>query len=239
MQALIDADLVAFRCAASAEGDDTEIALIRADKLMQEIISDVGAESHRSFLTGTNNFRKQLTTDYKANRKGKELPRHLTACREFLVAHWGTEVVHGYEADDALGMYQSGDTIICSLDKDLKQVPGNHYNWVKKEFTTVTHDEGLLSFYTSLLVGDRADNIIGAVGIGPVKAGKLLGTALPEEYYEICRQVYNDDERLHLNCKLLWIWRKENDIFTPPVSNETEVQQEPSQRSGDSLSDDM
>ena len=168
MQALIDADLVAFRCAASAETEDTDIALIRAHKLMEDILADVGASSYRAFLTGTGNFRKTLTTEYKANRKDKALPVHLAACREFLVTQWKAEIVDGYEADDALGMYQRPEgTIICSLDKDLKQVPGHHYNWVKKEFSTITHDQGLLSFFTSVLVGDRADNIFGVEGIGP------------------------------------------------------------------------
>ena len=217
MLALIDADLVAYRCAASAENDDAGIALYRVDKLMQEIIGDVGASNYRGFLTGSNNFRKALTPDYKANRKGKPLPVHLQTCREFLVNNWKVTVTDGYEADDALGMHQrTAGTIICSLDKDLRQVPGQHYNWVKKEFFSVTPEEGLLSFYTSVLVGDRSDNIVGINGIGPVKAGKVFSNLSCDEYYSACKDLYQDDERLHLNCKLLWIWRKQDDIWTAP-----------------------
>jgi 5'-3' exonuclease len=66
------------------------------------------------------------------------------------------------------------------------------------------------------LVGDRSDNISGIGGIGPVKAEKALGGLRPEEYYETCRSLYNDDERFHLNMKLLYIWQKPDDMWTPP-----------------------
>ena len=123
---------------------------------------------------------------------------------------WKAILCEGYEADDALGIEATKDknTVICSLDKDLLQIPGKHYNWVKKEFKTITPDNGLLAFYTQTLVGDTSDNITGVVGIGPVKAGKALNGLLPEEYYQTCREMYNDDERYYNNCRLLWIWRE-------------------------------
>ena len=52
---------------------------------------------------------------------------------------------------------------------------------------------------------------------GPVKAERLLSELLPEEYYQACRELYNDDERFHTNLKLLYIWRKPNDIWQPPT----------------------
>lgn len=218
MLALIDADLVAYRAAASAEEEEVSVALYRTDKTIQDILTDVGTYDFRAYLTGSNNFRKALTPDYKANRKDKPLPQHLAACRQFLVTEYKAEVCDGYEADDALGVNQRTEgTIICSLDKDLLQVPGHHYNWVKKFFDDVSEDEGLLSFYTSTLVGDRSDNITGVVGIGPVKAGNALRGHLPEDWYQICREMYNDDERYHLNCKLLWIWRTMNGTWQPPT----------------------
>ena len=38
MIALLDGDLVAYRCAASAESDPVDIAIIRADRLMRDIL---------------------------------------------------------------------------------------------------------------------------------------------------------------------------------------------------------
>lgn len=219
MLALVDGDLVCYRCAASAENDEVDIACLRAGKLMEEILADVGADSHRAFLThSSSNFRKTIDPQYKANRKDVVRPRHLPAVQEFLVTYFKAEWCNGYEADDALGSEQrASGTIICTLDKDLKQVPGNHYNWVKKEFSTVSEEEGLLSLYTSSLVGDRSDNIIGVAGLGVVKAARALeGLTTEAEMYQRCRELYNDDERFHRNMQLLYIWRSPNDIWQPP-----------------------
>jgi hypothetical protein len=215
--ALIDADLVAFRCAATSEEVDEPIACWRAQRLVETILHDISADSYNLYLTGSGNFRKTISSDYKANRKGKPLPKHLQAIREFLTSNWDAEVTNGYEADDALGMGQNKDTIICSLDKDLLQIPGKHFNWVKQELTTIDEEQGIKNFYAQTLIGDRADNIIGVAGIGPVKTEKILSSVASDKYYQVCRELYKDDERYHLNCKLLWIWRTPNGTWEPPV----------------------
>lgn len=214
MIALIDADIVAYRCAASAEKDDMSIALIRTELLMKEIISATDATEYKAFLSGSKetNFRYTIDPTYKANRAALVRPVHLDACKQFLVTHWKAEICTGYEADDGMGINQKpSGTVICSIDKDMLQVPGQHYNFVKKEFTQVTADQGLKSFYIQTLVGDRSDGITGVVGIGPVKAAKILDPLLPEEYYSACKAMYDGDvDRYHSNCKLLWIWREPN-----------------------------
>lgn len=218
MKALIDADIVAYRAACSAEEDDLWIACARADQMMQDIIADTGATSYEAYLTGKGNFRRELTETYKANRPD-DRPKHWQGVREFLITNHKAVVCNGFEADDQLGVDQDkthGSTVICSIDKDLLQIPGKHYNFVKKVFQEITHDEGLKRLYIQSLVGDRSDNIAGIAGIGPVKAEKAIGGLLPEEYYEACRSIYNDDERFHLNMKLLYIWQKPNDQWEPP-----------------------
>ena len=218
MKALIDADIVAYRAACSAEEDDLWIACARADQMMQDIIADTGATSYAAYLTGKGNFRRELTETYKANRPD-DRPKHWQGIREFLITNHKAIVCDGFEADDQLGVDQDkthGSTVICSIDKDLLQIPGKHYNFVKKVFQEITHDEGLKRLYIQSLVGDRSDNIAGIAGIGPVKAEKAIGGLLPKEYYEACRSIYNDDERFHLNMKLLYIWQKPNDQWEPP-----------------------
>lgn len=228
MKALIDGDIVVYRAAASAENDEQWIAQSRADTMIQEMLADTGASSYKVYLTGSNNFRRELTETYKANRPDNR-PVHWQAVREFLVTQHGAIICDGFEADDQLGIDQdkvSKTTTICSIDKDLLQIPGRHYNFVKKEFKEVTPDEGLKFLYMQTLIGDRSDNIIGVEGIGPVKAERALAELLPEEYYEKCREMYNDDERYHLNLKLLYIWRKPNDIWQPPQQLEKEQNHE-------------
>lgn len=219
MKALIDGDIVVYRAAASAEEDDQWIAQARADQMMQDILADTGSTSYSVYLTGSGNFRREIAPSYKANRPDSR-PKHWEAVREFLVTQHKAVVCNGFEADDQLGIDQDkthGATVICSIDKDLLQIPGKHYNFVKKVFQDVTYDEGIKALYIQSLVGDRSDNIFGVQGIGPVKAEKALAELLPEEYYEACRSLYNDDERYHLNMKLLYIWQKPNDVWEPPV----------------------
>ena len=66
---------------------------------------------------------------------------------EYLVKEYKAEVCDGQEADDALGINQTDQTIICTIDKDLLMIPGQHYNFVKEEFKTVTYLDGLKHFY--------------------------------------------------------------------------------------------
>jgi 5'-3' exonuclease len=221
MKALIDGDIVVYRSAASAEEDEPWIAQARADQMIQEIIADTSATSYNVYLTGTGNFRREIAPSYKANRPDSR-PKHWESVREFLVTQHKAVICNGYEADDEMGIQQdkSGkSTVICSIDKDLLQIPGKHWNFVKKLTNIVTPDSGLKFLYLQSLIGDRSDNILGVAGIGPVKAEKALEGLLPEEWYDKCRELYNDDDRFHLNMKLLYIWQKPNDSWEPPTTD--------------------
>ncbi|CAB4130684.1 exonuclease [uncultured Caudovirales phage] len=218
MRALIDGDIIVYRGAASAEEDDVWIALARADQMIQDILADTGSTSYNVYLTGTGNFRRDISASYKANRPDNR-PKHWEAVREFLVTQHKAIMCNGYEADDEMGVQQDKETmstVICSIDKDLLQIPGRHYNFVKKLHSVVSPENGLKFLYMQSLIGDRSDNIFGVAGIGPVKAEKALAELLPEEWYDKCRELYNDDERFHLNMKLLYIWQKPNDSWEPP-----------------------
>ena len=213
MLALIDADIVAFRCAASAEAEPEEVALLRTEGMMQEILN--GSDTFVCYLTGPNNFRKKINPEYKANRKDKPKPIHLAICREFLIDQYDAKVTDGFEADDALGMAQTNESVIYSIDKDLLMIPGCHYNFVTKTYKEVDELEGLKSFYRSMLVGDRSDNIKGVEGIGPVKAGKLIDPCTTEEeMMHIVIDYYSDPARYIMNADCLWIWRALDEIYT-------------------------
>ncbi len=207
----MDADLVVYRVAATCDTDEEgalEIALLRCDKLMQDICYATDSDNYRAFLTGRNNFRKRINPEYKANRKDTVPPRYLQQCRDFLIQNWNAEVTEGCEADDALGMAQNNDTIICTLDKDLDMIPGLHYNWVRNEIYDINEVDALRNFYKQLLIGDRSDNIFGVAGIGKVKAARLIDPLeYEEDMYKVVRDLYNDDDRLCLNSECLWIWR--------------------------------
>lgn len=212
MKALIDADIVAYRVACTLEDDDAEdFVYARAEDLIDNILVSTEATEYRLFLTGKNNFRYTIYPEYKAHRP-KEKPFWLEKCRQYLIATFNAEVVNGQEADDALGIAQTEDTIICSIDKDLLMIPGRHYNFVKDEFQEVTNDSGMRHFYMQCLTGDRSDNIKGIEQIGPKKAEKILiGCVTEQELFNAVRDAYSNDEEFLMNGRVLWIRRKENE----------------------------
>lgn len=129
------------------------------------------------------NFRKQLATvlPYKGNRSPLAKPKWLQETRDYLIAYQGAKCAEEEEADDRLGIRATEErekgneeVVICSIDKDLDQIEGHHYNWVRKEAYHVNEKDAIRSFYTQLLVGDRTDNIPGIAGVGPKGAERIL-----------------------------------------------------------------
>ena len=213
MKALIDADIVAYRVACTLEEDDAaDFVYARAEDLIDSILVNTEATEYRLFLTGKDNFRYTLYPEYKANRRDKEKPFWLESIRQYLKANFNAEVIDGQEADDALGIAQTDDTIICSIDKDLLMIPGKHYNFVKDEFVTIDKNQAMNNFYMQCLTGDRSDNIKGIDGIGPKKAEKILvGCITEQELFDAVREAYSNDEEFIMNGRVLWIRRQENE----------------------------
>lgn len=220
MIALIDQDLLCYRCAASAENDDLGIAIYRIDELLDNILNKTEATSYRAFLTSSSNFRKQIYPEYKANRTQPK-PKHLRDLQVYSLEKLNAEYApDGLEADDALAINQAEDTIICSLDKDLLQVPGHHFSWEingkgwsrPDTFIKQSELEGLRLFYKQCLKGDTSDNVKGIEGLGEKKAAKILADCTSQqEMFNIVRDLYGNDEEFIMNASVLWILRSLDD----------------------------
>jgi DNA polymerase-1 len=216
MKALIDHDLVCFRSAASAENDDLGIAIYRAEQLLDSIIEKTKATEYRAFLSSPTNFRKDVLPTYKANRTAPK-PKHLQALKDYALEKMGAETAReGLEADDEMSINQTEDTIICTLDKDLLQVPGKHFsweisgkNWTRPDkFVEQTELEGLRLFFEQCIKGDSSDNVVGIKGLGDKKSKQMLsGCETPEEMFIIVQDLYNDDNRFIRNASCLWMKR--------------------------------
>lgn len=219
MLALLDGDILVYRVGFSNEDEYEHVALLAMDNKIEEILYECRASEYEVFLTGSNNFRKKIFPSYKANRKKTPKPKHYNALRKYLIDVEKAYVSEGQEADDEMGLRQTRDTVICSIDKDMMMIPGLHYNFVKKEFSEITEEDGRKNFYRQLLTGDDTDNIPGIYGMGPKKANDLLdGLLYEEEYNRVIYKAYQDyfphcskeDVIKHIDLigKLLWIKRE-------------------------------
>jgi hypothetical protein len=235
----VDGDLVAYPSAASCEPtkaklerEPLDIAISRADEVMRRILHATNAREYKLFIGGADNFRYQIDPTYKANRTDKPRPQHLQDVREFLVTEWKAHISDGIETDDHLGIEQSADngpdeTVICTYDKDLLQVPGRHYNFQKDIWSYVTPLQGWASFYTQLIMGDRSDNIQGYDGKMRVSVPKFLQSYVsdlhescsnPWEMFQLVQGIYElGEERLVSNARLLYILRHEQDQWEIPL----------------------
>lgn len=102
-------------------------------------------------------------------------------------------------------------------------IPGRHYSWpiMRKGkmvrdhmFHDVSELEGIRHFYSQMLIGDTADNIIGIDKIGKVKGPKIIAPFTEEkDMYDIVLGYYLQQDghggfdRFTMNADCLWIWR--------------------------------
>lgn len=146
------------------------------NEIIKSIADNTQAHEMVIYLSGDNNFRKKIPypQEYKGGRPDK--PIHHGDVRKFMEGRHKAIVVHGYEADDAIGIYAALNPgcIIASVDKDLRMLPGKHYHMDSRELVEVTELDGLRSFYRQMLMGDRVDNILGLQGVGIKTAEKLI-----------------------------------------------------------------
>jgi hypothetical protein len=225
MIALIDADIVCYRIGFASQDVNEKLCLARTAEFMEELVMKPWVGDYQGFLTGSNNYRKDIavTAPYKGNRTADK-PIHYDLIRQYLISAWGCVVQEDQEADDAIGIkaYEFDDTedfIIMSIDKDLDMIRGWHYNFIKDKKYFVDDQEAIKHFYTQILTGDRVDNIVGLKGIGPKKAAKILEDCVTEaDMYEAVLKAYDNDEtRVLENGQLLWIRRKEKQIWSPAL----------------------
>ncbi len=216
---LIDADTLCYVAAVMAEGLDESEARINVDKYLEDLLIDCNDFDYICYLTGDNNFRYKIYPEYKANRKDQPKPTYLPIARERLITSYNAIVSDGCEADDLVGIehYKRGcEPTIVSVDKDLDQYVGWHYNPKKKIRYLVSPNDAIRFFYYQMLVGDTADNVKGVAGIGPKKAERALANCeTEEEMFDTVRDLYGNDEEMLMNGRVLWLWQKENDIWIP------------------------
>ena len=192
--AAIDGDIILYKAAWATDKEGTQADAISAARdLINKIKDDLDVDNDHVvvYLSNRYNFRKKLWPLYKYNRVDVEKPRHLDAVRAYICLNYKWESVDWLEADDLLAsiMASRSDVVCCSIDKDLLQLPGLHYNINKRTVTEITEEQGLYNLAMQTLTGDSVDNIKGCPGIGPKKAAKILDGMTPDDWVERCVEV--------------------------------------------------
>lgn len=180
---LVDADIIAYRSALKAESAGMDVLdledMVNATCLDWTVRCDCFLSLF--FLSSGRSFRHALCDTYKANRRPK--PDLLEAARFFIQQNHKTVMWDGFEADDLIGIHATSNIshlryppVIITIDKDLKQIPGLHWNPDKdSEVRTISHTQAQRNFCFQWLTGDTTDGYKGIPGIGPKKADKILG----------------------------------------------------------------
>lgn len=262
MRAIIDADIFRYEIGFAAEvawrGMTGEEEALPPFDFVREILHEriayilaaTECDSYTLYLTASEpTFRFEIATvkPYKGTRPSNK-PWHFDNLTVHMVDVLGAKVIKGIEADDAMSIdhLADPDTVLCSRDKDLRQVPGWFYSWElgrQPAFGPVKIEElgwielkenrkdikgtGFAFFAAQLLLGDKVDNIPGLPGCGPVAAFEALnGCTSIEEYMEVVRKLYQehypDDWIKQLNEQgiLCWMLRSLNPDDSIPLWDE-------------------
>jgi len=187
MKLLIDADYIVYKACAGAEedidwGDDVITVVSRFSEAMKMVERDLTRLKQEFmwdvpkvilFFSDSVNFRKKIFPEYKGHRNRKKPCGYKKVISELSKRY---EVIRlpELEADDAMGIYATANVgnIICSPDKDMRQIPGKLYDM--KEVTTIEPEEGEKWHLIQTLAGDQTDGYSGVPGIGIKRAVSLF-----------------------------------------------------------------
>ncbi len=192
---LIDGDVVSYQAAAGSEipvnwGDGEwslhaheDTCKTKIDGIIQSLVESLQEQVSDAvepvvFISGKKNFRKDVASYYKANRADTRVPMLRSFADQYLIDEYGATFEDRLEGDDMLGIYQAEDTVIWTIDKDLRMIEGKHLDDKTRELVEVNYDEGRRFYYMQILAGDPVDNYKGCPSIGMVTAAKIVDKAL-------------------------------------------------------------
>ena len=186
MKLLIDADYIVYKSCAAAEdeidwGDDVIVVTSRFSEAFSNTLREIkkieaaffSITDTILFFSDSVNFRKSIYPDYKGHRNRKK-PCGYRRVIEKLKKEYNVIRMDTLEADDAMGIYATlhADCVICSPDKDMRQIPGTLYDL--DEIKEVTAEDGRNWHYIQTMAGDQTDGYSGVPGIGVRRAMLLL-----------------------------------------------------------------
>ncbi len=186
MKLLIDADFIVYKACAAAESEvdfGNDVILVTSNfsdaygatkRELTKLENKFGSFSSMIlFFSDSENFRKKILDSYKGHRNRKK-PCGYKRVIEALRKEYKVIIKPTLEADDAMGIYATKYTGNCivSPDKDMRQIPGQLYNF--DETFTIEPAEGAKWHLIQTLAGDQTDGYGGVPGIGVKRAEALF-----------------------------------------------------------------
>jgi DNA polymerase-1 len=188
---LIDADVLAFEASVIAEESiewkeemwtvhaDMALAKARIVNRVEEFKEKLQADDIVMALTDRANYRRVLNPDYKSNRSKSRLPIILKQVKQWIIEEMDGQLWPNLEADDVISILATDkkmdeETIIVSIDKDFKSVPGIYYDFNKDETHHVSQEDADRYHLIQTLTGDATDGYSGVPKVGAVTAKRLL-----------------------------------------------------------------
>jgi DNA polymerase-1 len=188
---LIDADILIYQVAMTNEVPtrfdnglwvlwaDEDKTKADFDEALASIVEKTKSVDYLLCLTSPTNFRKDILPTYKGNRKETRKPMMLPFLRRYVIENYVYDMREGLEGDDLMGIYATnpsrrGESIIYSLDKDMKTIPAKLWDHKLEIVTEVTPEEADRNWFTQTLTGDVTDGYKGCPKVGPVAAAKIL-----------------------------------------------------------------
>lgn len=144
---------------------------LKARFLTNEVVLVVGDK---------NNWRKDYHPDYKANRKDKEKPVMYDIILNELYSNYEIVSLPNLEADDTCRIIYEDNKgypvrkLLVSIDKDFHSFPCELYDPLHDKQYVINQAEADYNLMKQIIMGDKADNIIGLEGYGEVKTTKFL-----------------------------------------------------------------
>ncbi len=225
--AAIDGDMIIYKAGFASEvetrwsdaiwtlhSSEDQMKLI-VDDMMEYIIDTVEADDYCVVFSDQKNFRHELFSEYKANRKNKRKPLGLQALQDWMFGHYNGKRWKNLEADDVIGMLCSkqDNMVAVSGDKDFGTLPCEWFNFLKAETSHTTEEEANYNHLSQTLSGDSVDGFSGASGVGPVTANKILDKkgATWETVVATYESKGQTEEDALLNARLSYILRNKNE----------------------------
>jgi len=225
MLAIVDGDSILYR--ATWDGATLDQAKRKYLDILSEYISLGWCDNSIVYIKGEGNWRYDVFSKYKGNRKENPHAEMITALVEWLGKEKLAIRAFGCEADDLVRRRaekckaRNQNYVVISADKDLDCIEGNHIRPGPKGIKQyiVTKEQADYNYYYQVLIGDSSDYIKSPYLLGPKKAEEILKSTDRKNWKAAIEKEYKDrcgTEWFHaimFTGSLIHIQRYKDDMF--------------------------